>query len=372
MSQLTIPQIEEMFKTCSEEFMYSPVGLSALVGDPYVMLDKAIDYYKPSIALVMLSGGNDSTATAACVMDHPWVRENSFVLHVNTGTGIPETNQFVHETCAEQGWTLKEYKAAEHIDAKGNPAPILYKDMVLQMGFPGPKQHNVYYGQLKGKPLAQALRELKMPAKKILLISGVRQDESIRRMGIHTPWGRAKRRNGTQYGAPWVNPLFFFNKTQCRDVIKSKNITPNPVCGMICMSGECLCGAFAKPGESHVIEAAFPEHFQKFRKLESEVFSKFPWKWDQVPPASFFQEKRGQQRIPGLETQLLCASCADKQLGVDSVIETPIKWRVWHLQEQKHPDYKEINCLTNKEELAVKQFEMQYPNLQALWAEKVG
>lgn len=49
------------------------------------------------------------------------------------------------------------------------------------------------------------------------------------------------------------------------------DVPRNPVADLIHMSGECLCGAFAKPGELDEIGYWFPETKAEIEALEVEV-----------------------------------------------------------------------------------------------------
>ena len=52
----------------------------------------------------------------------------------------------------------------------------------------------------------------------------------------------------------------------------------NPVVDLIHKSGECLCGAFAKPNELREIEYWYPEVGKRIRDLEAKVRAAgFPW-----------------------------------------------------------------------------------------------
>jgi hypothetical protein len=87
------------------------------------------------------------------------------------------------------------------------------------------------------------------------------------------------------------------------------------------MSGECLCGAFAKPGELKEIETWFPETGKRIRELERKVAAAgFPWGWEESPPPWWGKvkhaEKAGQddafQSELDSEVQMLCTSCQFK------------------------------------------------------------
>jgi 3'-phosphoadenosine 5'-phosphosulfate sulfotransferase (PAPS reductase)/FAD synthetase len=74
---------------------------------------------------VLFSGGNDSTVLAHLMRKH-----STHAVHCNTTIGIEETRQFVRDVCAGWGLPLIE-----------ETAPVSYRELVLEQGFPGPGHH---------------------------------------------------------------------------------------------------------------------------------------------------------------------------------------------------------------------------------------
>lgn len=334
------------------------------MNDPYALIDQALKMY-PEIecARVLFSGGNDSLTTAHLAMQHPFVKEHGVIWHINTGIGIKETNQFAKETAAKYGWKFEEWKAVEHVNSKGKPDPQRYDDLVLKHGFPGPAQHSKMYQRLKERQLARGIRNLKLgrgkKAKKVMLISGIRQQESKRRMG----WAEAIHRDGSWV---WVNICFNWSKADCTSYHKSNGIECNEVSKLICMSGECTCGAFAKPGEFDLIATCFPEWGDRIIKLQKEVMKKFPWKWEQAPPQWWLKEQRGQMRLPGIsliedEPMLpMCTSCTYKKTGADAYLgKNPVEYSVKTTKGTKYVQYYTLDF-----DLVLEQFKEEYPSLE--------
>ncbi len=116
--------------------------------------------------------------------------------------------------------------------------------MVLANGFPGPGFHKRMYQRLKERAIRLLVKQHKRTRRgKVLIASGLRRDESVRRMGYRN---REVNFVGCQM---WVNPIFWWTKQDVYDYIKKHNLLRNPVAKILGMSGECLCGAFAHPGE---------------------------------------------------------------------------------------------------------------------------
>ena len=138
------------------------------------LLDAAIAQHPPVVAVYALfSGGHDSLASTAITAKHPAF---TGVVHANTGIGIEATRQFVRDTCAAQGWPLTE----EY------PDRFTYDEMVLDKGFPGgPKSHNRMYYYLKQRSIDRVVARAKTSYKdRVMLVTGIRLNESIRRMGV--------------------------------------------------------------------------------------------------------------------------------------------------------------------------------------------
>lgn len=259
---------------------------------------------KPDHVFLMLSGGNDSMGAchfaAQALGHHPF-----HVAHINTGIGIPETRKHVYDTCAAYDWPLKEYRAVHNGQR--------YDDIVMQHGFPGPAQHIIMFSRLKERALRQLLREHEGT---VMLVSGARKQESAKRMRLpDLPIHRDGRKL-------WCSPFFYLSNDELAAYREQHKIPESPVRKFLCMSGECLCGAFARPGEVKEIEMWFPKVGERIRALEARVRAAgFPWGWGEGPPAWWSAmksaEKSGQADAFAAELsdeiQLLCTSCNYRQ-----------------------------------------------------------
>jgi len=216
------------------------------------LLESVAAEHNASGIWALFSGGDDSLATAIIT-----ARTSRFrgCLHIDTGIGIPETQQFVRETCARQGWPLKVYAARD--------CGQDYEALAIERGFPGPAMHFKMYTRLKERPLRAFIRDHKTYRHDRLVFStGIRQRESQRRMG--------HARQVLQQGViVWANPIYTWSKADCLDTIGS--IPRNPVVELLHMSGECLCGCFAKPDELKEIALWFPHVGERIRALECRV-----------------------------------------------------------------------------------------------------
>jgi 3'-phosphoadenosine 5'-phosphosulfate sulfotransferase (PAPS reductase)/FAD synthetase len=241
-----------------------------LLRESYSVLDEAEETYKPRARYALLSGGHDSLTATAVAME--WARSNDLpmgVAHIATGTGIPETTEFVKATCEAEDWNLEIFTP-----------PVPYEDIVLEYGFPGPGQHGLMYQRLKERCLRQLIRQSKQKwDDRIMLVTGVRSEESVRRM-------RHVERIQREGATVWAADIWNWSKIECARYLRAGGFERNPVVDKIHMSGECLCGAFARPGEISEIEMWFPEHAAWLHSLEEKVAAKGlrGCVWGQRPP----------------------------------------------------------------------------------------
>lgn len=247
------------------------------------VINNAVADHKPSHLFALFSGGHDSVCALRVAMEHPAFRG---AVYIDTGTGIPETREYVHETARALGVPLLEYRTPRDV----------YEGMVLTHGFPGPAQHLPCYSLLKERRLRELTREHKQgPRDRILLVSGVRRDESVRRMGTTVE----VQRDGARV---FVAPILDWAATDRLPFMERHGIKPSPVVANLHRSGECNCGAFATPGELDFLEMFYPQTGRWLRDLERRAFERHPHAahWGARPQTAVPSE---QMWLP------LCQSC---------------------------------------------------------------
>jgi 3'-phosphoadenosine 5'-phosphosulfate sulfotransferase (PAPS reductase)/FAD synthetase len=229
------------------------------------------------------------------------------VVHVNTGIGIGETTKFVRETCREQGWTLNEIHP-----------PFSYDDLCLRRGWtrsrdggrhygmPGPGMHPVAYRMLKERALAQFARDRK-PRRGVpfTYVTGVRQQESQIRMG-HV----VEVKHAPKLGWTWRAAIFDWSSTDKNAYIAEHGLRRNEVVDVLHMSGECLCGAYAHPGERSEIKLWYPNADRRISDIETLVreAGHLADTWGKRPP----RVHRLQMRLD-MDDAMLCSKCAGEQ-----------------------------------------------------------
>lgn len=257
--------------------------VTELIAHAHSIVDEALSTHlddRELVATVLLfSGGNDST-----LLGHLMRERVTVAAHANTTIGIEQTRDFVRSTCADWNLPLME-----------RTAPVPFRDLVIERGFPGPAMHYKMFQRLKERPLEQVRRELVTSPRKqrVLFLAGRRRAESNRRANIPL-----HERRGSVI---WASPLAMWTAMDMSMYRQMFDVPTNPVSSLIHMSGECLCGAFAHPGELDEIGFWFPEVKAHIESLEAEVRAaghpEHLCKWGNV---------RGR---PSARTGELCSSC---------------------------------------------------------------
>jgi 3'-phosphoadenosine 5'-phosphosulfate sulfotransferase (PAPS reductase)/FAD synthetase len=230
-----------------------------LVAQAHLIVDKAWELAGGRMSAgwcILFSGGNDST-----VLAHMMRHRADYAIHANTTIGIEATRHFVRDTCA--GWELELLERT---------APVSYRELVLERGFPGPAMHFKMFSRLKERARDEVRRELITDRRRqrVLFIAGRRRAESKRRTNIPL-----MEKDGT---AIWASPLAMWTKEDMGvyRAISAADGDPVPfnrVSDAIGMSGECLCGAFAQEGELERIRLWFPDTAAEIDRLEADVRS---------------------------------------------------------------------------------------------------
>lgn len=192
----------------------------------------------------LFSGGKDSVVTAHITSQLP---QFDGVIHINTKTGpmADDHNEMCEAIAHVNGWQM----ITKH------PA-LLYDQLVIRYGFPGPSRHAQMFAILKEKPLRQAKKEAhkRSGTKRIAFTSGIRRAESQRR--ANAP--EATKKDGTY----WVNPLINWSKNDVLEYINRHGLA-------YIADQDCQCGAFAHPGEreqvirAHSGQAAWLQYLER-------------------------------------------------------------------------------------------------------------
>ena len=247
--------------------MSNPRPTSVLLRSALDVIDLA--FAKGAFVMApLVSGGHDSLSALFVAAQHPQFAK--MIYHIDTGIGVKATQNHVRTVCAENDWQCEILKS-----------PETYEMFIRERGFPGPGMHQWAYIRLKERCVRMVMRKYK-PAN-VALITGCRAQESTRRMGHVEPLkiGEAQRRtvvyrkvNGRrvkvkldipeEYIAEkrrfWVAPCHDWSDQEQAQFMADFDIPKNPIkLTPLGMSGECFCGAFARPNEIALIRRYAPE-----------------------------------------------------------------------------------------------------------------
>lgn len=193
-----------------------------MIAEVHAIITQAIEQYKPRAIFAMYSGGDDSVCAAHLASQHNFTA----AVLVDTGIAIKQAHEHAKQTCEAQDWPLLVYKS-----------PYDYEALVLKYGFPGPSQHRVMYIQLKERAIDALVRDYKQGRRDhIMLITGVRKQESMRRLETVTA-PIVKRKSKI-----WVAPMWNWSREERDQYIADNNLPRNPIKPLIHVSGDCLCG----------------------------------------------------------------------------------------------------------------------------------
>lgn len=183
-----------------------------------------------------------------------------------------------------------------------------YEQLIKRHGFPGQTKtaHNWMYWYLKDHTVSRIVSSYRRRVRNrvVVIISGARQDESIRRMGT--------TQDITVKGSTvWVNLCNRWTASECHAFEAEYNLSSyrSHCSRTIGISGECWCGAFAPKGQLNELRFAAPDVYEKLSRLRSWLIAntQFNWDWDEGPP-----KKRDMLKPPSptfSPNALMCSTC---------------------------------------------------------------
>lgn len=251
------------------------------------MIARVAADYQPTHVVAMVSGGRDSAAAyELCAATGVKV---DLILHGRTGTGIPETTEFVADHYGNQG---PDFAIADAGDA--------YERYVMRKGFfgVGPSAHTYAYHVLKADPFRAAISRLvrrRRRGQRIMLINGARKSESEnRRMNL--------RETRLDKGNLWVNICHDWTAGERDQLLAANEVTINPVAVQLCRSGECMCGTMQTLAERAEAAAVYPRWAAWLNDLERAARKLHGFGWGEAFP-------RPEDPRQGDLFQPLCGEC---------------------------------------------------------------
>lgn len=223
------------------------------------------------------------------------------LLHVDTGTGIRSTRQFVVDFAAR-------YRMPLHVLVA--PAGE-YERLLLRLGgFPGPAKHGEAQTRLKARQFDAFVRDRKRdqpPGTRVMLFTGKRRAESARRART------TQELDDSTSGRVFVAPLIDWTRADMRDWRTAHDVPISDSSALLHSSGECLCGAMSKPDELTDLAWAAPDRHRWIRRLQTWA------EWLGL------DRDRWGQRLPGeqpADAGPLCDGCQQQALFPDGQAAT--------------------------------------------------
>jgi 3'-phosphoadenosine 5'-phosphosulfate sulfotransferase (PAPS reductase)/FAD synthetase len=249
-----------------------------------------------SHVIAAYSGGDDSIVSTHWAMNK---FSDCLAMIADTQIGLERTRQHQNDVMRSFGWNHARLSASVEGPPSGWEGEWIegstpYEESVFNHGFPGHAMHGRMYQRLKQRAFRKVKPILgKRPRKsRILVISGIRQDESAIRAG----YKRAYAEEPSECFV-WANPFYYCTAGDFEAYRQEFGLPRNPVKSAVGISGECECGAHAAEGERDAIRVIEPEFEQYLQQLESVVKQRFPWGWDESPPESWVAETRARKRL---------------------------------------------------------------------------
>jgi 3'-phosphoadenosine 5'-phosphosulfate sulfotransferase (PAPS reductase)/FAD synthetase len=259
------------------------------------IVNRAIIDHNPYAKVGLFSGGNDSLLLLA-ILEELGVKLD-FIIHVHTGTGLPQTLEFVRKVC--------EAHESTYIEASAGTA---YEDYVLRKGFfgKGVDAHAYAYHILKAEHLRKAISKhirKGVRGRKVLLFNGVRVDESDNRK-----YNFGKEEITIEKGTQnvWVNAIHWWTEEQKNEYLNGNSIERSPVSIELGRSGECMCGTMQGSLDRAAAKKFCPAWGRWLEDLEKAVIEKgFPWRWGENINKYHHMERKGQLNM----FQPMCVGC---------------------------------------------------------------
>jgi 3'-phosphoadenosine 5'-phosphosulfate sulfotransferase (PAPS reductase)/FAD synthetase len=230
------------------------------------------------------SGGNDSIVATHWAMNR---FPGCVAITADTQIGLKAARDHQQAVCDLFKWDREV--AAPVVEGppptwSGDPwvdGQTSYEEFVFNHGFPGPSQHARMYQRLKQRAFRIIKKRLgKRPQRsRILVISGIRADESAIRAG----YKRAFMEEPSECFV-WCNPFYYCSAADFATYRDEFGLPFNPVKAKCGISGECCCGSFAAVGEREAYRQVEPEFAEYLDQIEAKVRQKFPWGWGETQP----------------------------------------------------------------------------------------
>lgn len=200
-----------------------------------------------------------------------------------------------------------------------------YFEVVKRHGFPGKTTtaHRWMYKWLKDHTIQNIVAQFRKRRhnRPVVIISGARRHESVRRMGTSEDITVYRNNIWVNICNDWTDQdTYEFSRDYDLDRFRS------PISKAIGISGECFCGCFAQKNELFEVKAASPSTYEKIQWITKWLRenTNMLWDWESGPPTKreIAKSKRDAGQIKLFSPQMLfCSTCMNNTEVVDEVIQ---------------------------------------------------
>ena len=221
---------------------------------------------------VAYSGGKDSGVVLDVIAKN-FPDYFKGVVFVNTGIATKATIDYIIEYCNKRKYKLfilrpEDVKRKIKTIRGDVGEEFSYEKLVLNYGFPQQTFHTVTMRHLKYFPLRKFIYDRLELGETPCIVGGIRKNESARRK---MKWKKYFYNDGKMW---FVSPIFFKDDSWVYNYFIKNDIKRSPVYDTLHISGDCLCGCFAKKEELKLLQMFHPEVFKDIKRIEKLVKEK--------------------------------------------------------------------------------------------------
>ena len=226
----------------------------------------------------------------------------------DTTIAAPETLQNC-EKVAKEEYKLKHIcKAPTYNGVEQNHNT--YFEIVKRHGFPGKTKtaHSWMYRWLKDHTVNKIISSIRQSKRNryIVIISGARKHESVRRMGTS--------QDITVHGKNiWLNICNEWTNSEVNAFAEDNNLSKlrSPISKSMGVSGECFCGCFNTKGEHKELQIFSPSTAEKITYIHNwlKENTEHDWDWESGPSDQYIKEKYGQMNMFTTSNMIMCSTC---------------------------------------------------------------
>ena len=203
---------------------------------------------------VMFSGGRDSLVVLDLAV-RALGPDGFEALFIDTGISTPGLKEYVVEVCRD--YNVKLNIVGPDYD---------FFDLVLKKGFPMIK-YRWCKEYLKIKPLKKFVEKAKREYGDIVLVTGVRRDES---------WVKARAEKIYHHlilGVKVYAPILEWTGELVKEYIKIYGLKENPLYWIYGKAFDCWCTVYKSPADFAILALLNPDFYMKFVEVESKLRS---------------------------------------------------------------------------------------------------